>query len=362
MGGNPYALLFACPQANPSRTRLPVTATAYHREPMKATEASPRAHRRTPALLERRLLFVTGKGGVGKSTIAAALGLVAAQRGLRTIVAEVARRDDVARALGESEPEAHGHGGAGEHPIAPGLFAISIDPERALEEYLVDQLPLRPLAELLASSRTFSHLAAATPGMRELLTVGKIWELAQDRRRVDRGERYDLVIVDAPPTGYGLAYLAAPRTFANVAQVGPIARQGRQIHATLSDPELTGVVSVATPEEAAITEALELAPALREQMGIELDRVIVNAVHPWRFAPRERNSLRAALEQDLADDERGAIVTALAEDARVRSQRAALRRLHGIGAQPPLQLPYLFGEDLGRDGLERLASELSVHL
>jgi anion-transporting ArsA/GET3 family ATPase len=316
-----------------------------------------RARARDTSLLDRRLVFVTGKGGTGKSTVAAAIGIVAAARGLRTIVAEVSRRDDVARVLGAPAID-----GGGEHQLAPGLFAISIEPQRALEEYLVDQLPVRALAELLASSRTFSHLAAATPGMRELLTVGKIWELAQPRRRVERAEPYDLVIVDAPATGYGLALLAAPRTFAGVAQVGPVARQGRLIHATLSDPTITGVIAVATPEEAAITEALELAPALRAQMGIELDQVIVNAVHPSRLSPRERGALLAALEADLEPSERAALRVALAEDARVRSQRAALRRLRGVGSAPPLKLPFLFDEALGREAIERLAGELEGRL
>jgi anion-transporting ArsA/GET3 family ATPase len=124
------------------------------------------------------LVVVTGKGGVGKSTVAAALGLAAARRGLRTIVAEVAARDDVSRALAGS-----GTRPFEERAVADNLFHISIDPERAMEEYLVDQLPVRALADVLTSSRLFTYLAAATPGMRELLTMGKVWELAQGRRR-----------------------------------------------------------------------------------------------------------------------------------------------------------------------------------
>lgn len=325
---------------------------------MDHAPASVRARGAEIRLLDRRLVFVTGKGGVGKSTVAAALGIVAARRGLRTIVAEVARRADVSRALADGDGDAGETAGA-EWKLAPSLFSISIDPQEALREYLVDRLPVRPLAELLGSSRTFSQLTAATPGMSELLTVGKIWELAQPRRRVAGGEPFDVVIVDAPATGYGLAYLAAPQTFAGVAQVGPIARQGRQIHATLADAALTAVVAVATPEEAAITEVLELAPALRDQMGIEIERVIVNALHPWRFAPRERSELVAALESGTAAPEaRAAIRTALAEDARVRSQRAALRRLRGIGAQPHLSLPFVFAAELRREQLEILADDL----
>src|SRR6188472_1690049 len=151
-------------------------------------------------LLARDLVVVTGKGGVGKSTVAAALGLAAARRGRRTIVAEVARRDDVSRALGgtgvHARPGAAG-GGPGEDELAPGLHHLSIDPEDALDEYLVEQLP----------------------------TVGKAWELAQPARRSPGADPYDLVVLDAPATGHGVAVLAAPRTFAEITRVGRVARQ-----------------------------------------------------------------------------------------------------------------------------------------
>src|SRR3954454_4177918 len=118
-------------------------------------------------LLAKPLIVVTGKGGVGKSTVAAALGVAAAARGLRTIVAEVAARDDVSRALAGSSS-----GVFVERAVGDGLHHISIDPESALEEYLRAQLR-RGVAELVGSSRMFGYLAAATPGFRELLTVGK---------------------------------------------------------------------------------------------------------------------------------------------------------------------------------------------
>jgi anion-transporting ArsA/GET3 family ATPase len=145
---------------------------------------------------------------------------VAARAGRRTIVAEVARRDDVHRALGGEE------GGWDETPLRDGLFALSVDPQRAMEEYLADQLsrPARRGARVLAALRLPRR---ATPGMRELLTVGKLWELAQPERRTPGAEAYDLVIVDAPATGHGLALLDAPRTFGEVAAAGPCrARRG----------------------------------------------------------------------------------------------------------------------------------------
>jgi anion-transporting ArsA/GET3 family ATPase len=282
-------------------------------------------------LLDRDLVVVTGKGGVGKTTVAAALGLVAARRGLRTIVAEVARRDDVSRALGGE--------GIQEEELAPGLHHLSIDPEHAMELYLTDQLP-SALAELLSSSRTFSYMAAATPGMRELLTVGKVWELAQEDRRAPGARPYDLVVLDAPATGHGVAILSAPRTFARTARVGRIARQGRKIDAMVTDPARTGVIAVARPEEMPVTETLSLQDALRDEVGLEVGLVVANGVLPQRFSAAEA----AALEQ--APD--GPEVRA-ARHAGARAQRAQLRRLRRGARAAVATLPFVFdGEPMAR--------------
>src|SRR3954470_20472589 len=148
--------------------------------------------RRHDGMLEKDLVVVTGKGGVGKTTVAAALGIVAARRGLRTVVAEVAARDGVSRARG-TDGDAGVWGPMPEGVLRDGLHHVSIDPQAALEEYLDEQLPGPMLADLLARSRLFTYFAAATPGLRELLTVGKVWELAQDARRTPGAQPYDLV-------------------------------------------------------------------------------------------------------------------------------------------------------------------------
>jgi anion-transporting ArsA/GET3 family ATPase len=291
------------------------------------------------SLLGRDLVVVTGKGGVGKTTVAAALGLVAAGRGLRTIVAEVARRDDISRALGGE--------GMHEEELAPGLHHLSIDPEHAMELYLADQLP-SALADLLASNRTFSYLAAATPGMRELLTVGKVWELAQDDRRTPGAERYDLVVLDAPATGHGVAVLSAPRTFAQTARLGRIARQGRTIDAMLCDPERTGVIAVARPEEMPVNETLALQDALRDDVGLEIELVICNGMLPQRFTPTDARALEAAPDGPEVRAARHA-------HARAGAQRAQLRRLRRRARAPVTTLPHHFDDG---DRLADLAHEL----
>jgi anion-transporting ArsA/GET3 family ATPase len=299
-------------------------------------------------LLAKPLVVVTGKGGVGKSTVAAALGTAAAARGLRTIIAEVAARDDVSRALAGS--------GAGstfvERAVGDGLHHISIDPESALEEYLRDQLP-RGLSDVLAGSRVFSYLTAATPGLRELLTVGKVWELAQPDRRTPGAHPYDLVILDAPATGHGVAVLTAPGTFADAAKVGPVARQGGIIHSMVADPERTAIVAVATPEEMPVNETLALQDALRDELGQRFAGVVVNGVLPQRFTRADEAALAGAPAASRA------VRAARAEAARARAHRSQVTRLRrGLDGVTVCTLPFLFAPQLGPDELARLGREL----
>jgi anion-transporting ArsA/GET3 family ATPase len=329
-------------------------------------------------LCDKRLLFVTGKGGVGKTTVAIALGIAASRRGSRTIVAELSGQDRAATAFGGSGAPAPGS----EVELADGLFAISIDVQTAMEEYLHERAGL--IGDRLASLGAFQAFAAATPGMRELLAVGKVWELAQDERRVPDTLPYDLVIVDAPASGHGLGALRAPRTFAEIARVGPIAHQGRTIDATLRDPAQTGVVAVVLPEEMPVTETLALHAALRDEMGIELAALVANAVIPYRLGPRQARTVADALarvDRSTADDAalagrrptgtaranatpppasavRAALHAALSEHARAATQHEQLTRLAEGSGREPHRLPYVIAPVVDRAALEALATEL----
>jgi anion-transporting ArsA/GET3 family ATPase len=306
-----------------------------------------------PGLLERRLIFVTGKGGVGKSTVATALGMVAARRGLRTIVAELASQERVRQAFTQSGETFE------EVELTDGLFTISIDPESAMEEYL--RVKTGPVGQALGSSRLFQAFAMATPGMRELLSMGKVWELAQFERRTGGADVYDLVIVDSPAAGHGVGILRTPRTFAEIARVGPIAHQARTIAATIADPEFTAVVAVTTAAEMPVSETLWLRDSLVED-HIPLDAVIVNARYPDRFSEAERARLQRARTKARSPLAYADIGAALSEHARALTQAEQFQRLRAGLGRELVELPYLFAEDIGRPELESLADALGAGL
>lgn len=305
--------------------------------------------------LEKRLVFVTGKGGSGKSSVAAALGLTAARRGLRTMLAEIAQRDHAARALGATP----GGPASTERQLADRLWAISVDPRHALEEYLADQLPVRALGEALGHSRTFGYLAAATPGMAELLTVGKLWELAQPQRRRPGARGYDIVIVDAPASGHGVGILRTPATFASAARVGPVSRHARIIAATITDPAVSGVIAVVRPEEIPVSETIELQRELRSRLGVELDLVVANGVAPTRFSARDAAALDRVSPRLPTGPAAAALNAAQVEHARALRQRAQLARLRRATRLSPVRLPLLAATgELGLEGCEQLSGVL----
>jgi anion-transporting ArsA/GET3 family ATPase len=222
-----------------------------------------------------------------------------------------------------------------------------------MREYLSDQVG-GALSKVMTSSRIFMYLAAAAPGLRELLMIGKVWDLAQlDQRRT--GETpYDLVILDAPATGHALGMLRTPRTFRDVARVGPISRQAGRIDAFLTNPELTGIVAVAAPEEMPVNETIDFIAALGDEMQLEPDAVVVNGVYPDRF----RDQDIAAIEAVGADN--APLRAAVTTYRRARHHRNQVRRLRRRA--PALTLPYLFETELDDDCLETLADVLERRL
>jgi anion-transporting ArsA/GET3 family ATPase len=298
------------------------------------------------------LVIVTGKGGVGKTTVSVALGMRAAAEGKKTIVCEVAAQENASRMFEHTTVGFH------EVELEENLWAISIDPDESMREYVLLQLKVRAMRDMLFRSRIFNYLAAATPGLKELVTIGKIWELAQLDRKVKSGGKYDVVIVDAPATGHGVGFLQTPRTFANIARVGPIHSQAQTLDNFITNHDNTGVAIVALPEEMPVNESAALEHDLVNEVGVAVDRVYLNGLYPERFSKGEAEKLTALAEAEEGAP-RAAARAALSEFGRAKSQRAQLARLRRRAQAPVKTLPFLFEPDLGPEAARRLSKRLA---
>lgn len=311
------------------------------------------------ALLDRKLLFVTGKGGVGKSTIAASLGLLAAEQGKKTLVCEVDAKGNLADfyEAGATSFVAR--------EIQPRLWAMSMNTEESLKEYLSLQLKLPFLAKIGPLARTFDFIATAAPGVKEILTIGKLaWEV--------REKHYDLVVVDSVATGHIVGQLTAPQAINELVQVGLVRNQTQWMLDILTDPVQTGVVIVSAPEEMPVAETIELAEQLDAQTDIDLAAIIVNRVLPELFTEREE-----ALFEQLRQPERVAALSAAvggdvgpvldaAELAvtlrRTRAEHLATLRAAVDPQLPLIYVPYLFTRSHGARATRQVAEYLAEEL
>ncbi|MEZ4216302.1 MAG: ArsA-related P-loop ATPase [Myxococcota bacterium] len=316
-----------------------------------------------PPLLDARLVIVTGKGGTGKTTVAAALALAAARAGRRVLLAEVGR-DEQAAALVRPGVGPVGYAG---REVAPGLRAMRLDPFDALADYLGLQLGSF-VAERVVRNRAFQQLMGATPGWRELIALGAIWHFERGRER-DGRPTVDLIVVDAPATGHGLTFLDVPHVVASAVRTGPLRRNAAEVERLLADPRRTRLLPVALAEELPVRETAELVGRLRSERQIAVDRIVVNAVEA-RPLPASLESLPDALDA-LAASEAGARAGApsapppgvLARCIRHRVARRALheRQLAMLGELvqlPVVVLPFLPGAVRGPDDLAALAPHL----
>ena len=310
-------------------------------------------------LLDRRLLFVTGKGGVGKSTIAASLALLAAEQGKRTLVCEVDAKGNLADFY-----EA-GDTAFAAREISPNLWAMSMNTEDSLKEYLSLQLRIPLLAKIGPLARTFDFIANAAPGVKEILTVGKLAYEVRERN-------YDLVVVDAVASGHIIGQLTAPQGINELVQVGLVRNQTQWMLDILTDPSQTGVVIVSAPEEMPVAETIELAERLEAETDIELAAVIVNRVLPELFTEREEqvfHALRRPAAVEALSAAAGGDVTPVLDAAelavtlrRTRAEHLATLRAALDPHLPMIYVPYLFTRSHGARATRQVAEFLAEEL
>ncbi len=317
-----------------------------------------------PDLLGRRLLFFTGKGGVGKSTVTAATALLAAERGKRVLVVEVDAKGNLPD-LFEQPPV-----GFEPREVYPGVSAMAMRTEDSLKEYLRLNLRVPVIGRLGPMAGVLDFVATAAPGVKEVLTVGKVcWEV---RESIEGRADWDLVVVDAAATGHIIGQLDAPRAIQELVSVGMVRTQTAWMVELLSDPTLTALNVVATPEEMPVNETIELVARARAELQVPLGAVIVNRVLPELFTHADEEAFEALREPEasaILAARAGPGATAVLEAARLavslrRTRAGHIGRLRETIDLPTLYLPYVFVRDAGlrvtRMVAESLAEELGL--
>ncbi len=309
-------------------------------------------------LLDRSLLFVTGKGGVGKTTVTAGLARLLADQGKRVLACEIDAKGDLAAAF-----EAHG---VGFNPVdVGGLSLMHMDTEASLREYLRIHLKIPMVGRIGPVARAFDFVATAAPGVREILTVGKLCYEVRERH-------YDAIVVDSSATGHIVGQLTAPQAIQSLVKVGLMRSQTEWMLDIMSDPSQTGLVIVTTPEEMPVSETLSLASEVADKTTVDLAAVIANRVLPERFAPRDEEVFDAIAKKEslrLVDE----IVHAPTEEVFAAARLATTLRRRGSGhlvtlreglspSVPVILLPYLFARSEGLRMTVQIADHLGEEL
>ena len=283
--------------------------------------------------LTRRFLFVTGKGGVGKTTVVAALADRFARQGKRVLVAETNAKEHLSTLFGRPSLPTQ------ITELSPRLFGVLLDADLALKEYGTLVLKSERLVGALFDNKLVRGFFHGAPGLKEWAALGKAWYHSTELLS-DGSPRFDVVILDAPATGHGLDMLRVPKIIVELSPPGVLRTDAERAWAQFRDPAQSGVVVVTLPEEMPVNETLELCGALDSELGLPLSAIIINQVVPELFGPGELGSLVALEEPTGTGRAELALAAGIRRAERQRVQAESLARLKLLGGLQ-LTLPYL---------------------
>lgn len=301
---------------------------------------------------QSRVLIVAGKGGVGKTTVTAALAVAAAKTGRSVQIVEIEGKSGLSRLFG-SRPLSDI-----DQQLAPNIRGRQITSLAALLEYLNDH-GMRRVAKRMIRSGVADVVATAVPGLRDLLVMGKI-------RQMQEARVADVIVVDAPAAGHALAFLATPRRMEQAARVGPLRNQAERAVAMLEDPSRCRVVPVTLPEHTPVSEMIQTAEWLTSQAGVVLAPAIVNMVNPdvSILADQSAASLTTAADraglgwpEELID---ACAQSAAFAVARGEQQHAEIARLAKETQLDLVSLPLIFEAEVDRSGIDHLADAFTA--
>lgn len=300
-------------------------------------------------LLDKRLVFVTGKGGVGKSTVTAALALKAARDGKRVLVCEVRAHERISALLG------HPPVGAELRRLEPNIDAVDIETSVAFREYALMKLKFQAVYKMVFENRLMKYALRAIPSIAEIVTLGKVVYHVGETH--GGRPRWDVVLVDAPSTGHALTLLRTPQTVMGAVPAGAMADEMQHIQDVLANPKLSGLVLVTLPEEMPVNETIELDRALAETVPIERSAVVLNGDLPMRFSPLELEALELRRAEPVLAP---AIQAAFSYQRRSDLAAKYVEKLRSEVKQPLARVPFQFVPRFDRKVVEGISYDLAV--
>ncbi len=293
--------------------------------------------------------MVTGKGGVGKSTFVACLALLSARRGDKTLVCELNTHEQVSRLLG------HSPAGSELRKLEDNLWAVNIEPERALEEYGLMKLRFQSFFRLVFKNPLVSALVRFIPGLNDLLMLGKAFN--HEREKDDDGHPvWDRIIIDAPATGHSLTFFRLPKVISKAVPSGNMHEESVEMWRLLTDQNRTGVHLVALPEELPVQETIELHERLTAELELPVSSIVVNQMPQHSKMISDHTLMKAWTKEPVCQE-----MKALWQASQVREslvQQASMHRKHLNDLAPLIELPVRYSEHFGRSDIEALANKI----